>query len=249
MTRGVRVFLCCVAVLLLVGCRTTVEVDIRSDATAGGEIHVVVRLDAEAVEALGGSDVIKVDDLVRTNWVVSAGPTGDGGYRLEAHRTFVDARDLQAGLDELTGPGVFSDVSSVVEHGFARTDSELSVAASFTGDLAQFSDDALTETLGGLPLGYTPEELADIGATEPGAATLRLRVQAPGGKPDEATLELSSGEPQSVSVTSTGSERDDAVVLLGAGGAALVLVGVVLSAVVLVRRRRNGPGGSVTTLI
>ncbi|MCZ7627881.1 MAG: hypothetical protein M5U19_01730 [Microthrixaceae bacterium] len=153
----VRVVALCLGMLSAVGCRTTVQVSIESDETAGGEIEVAVELDAEALEALGGSEAIETDDLDGTTWVMGrAGPTDGGGFRLEARRAFVGAQDLQAGLDELTGPGVFSDVVSVADHGFARTDSELSVAASVTGDLTQFSDGALTETLGGLPLGYTP---------------------------------------------------------------------------------------------
>lgn len=251
--RMVRAVVLCLGVLSAVGCRTTVQVSIDSDDTAGGEIGVVVELDAEAVEALGGPGVIETDDLDGTTWIVGrTGSTHDGGYRLEARRAFVDAQDLQAGLDELTGPGVFSDVVSVVDHGFASTDSELSVAASVTGDPAQFSDEALTSTLGGLPLGYTPEELAFIGATDPGAATMTLRVQAPGGEPDDVTLDLSSGEAQSASVTSTGGDRDVGVLLLAAVGAVLTVLGSVLLGVALIRRRRrrgDQSGGDVTAAV
>lgn len=240
MKRRTRAVALCLGVLSLAGCRTAVDVSIESDDTAGGEIAVAVELDAEAVEVLGGPSVLELDDLNGTSWVVGElGPTDDGGYRVEALRTFTDERDLQAGFDELAGPGVFGDVVSVVDNGFARTDAELSVDASVTGDLAQFSDDALTETLDGLPLGYTAEELAFIGAGEPDSATMTLRVEAPGGEPDEAMFELDSGEAQSVTLTSTGSDRDDVALLLGAGGAVLAVLGVVLLGVVLIRHRAS----------
>lgn len=88
-----------------------------------------------------------------------------------------------------------------------------------------------------------------MGATEPGAAPMTLVVHAPGGEPDEVTLELSSGGPQSATVTSTGSVRNLGAVFLAVVGAALATLGLVLFGVVLVRRRRNRPSGDVTAAV
>lgn len=240
MIRGIRAVAFCLGVLSLTGCRTVVDVSIESDDTAGGRIGIAVELDAEAVEVLGGPDALELDDLEGTGWILSgSGPTEDGGFWVEAQRAFTDARDLQVGLDELAGPDIFDDVVSVVDNGFASTSAELSVGVSVTGDLEQFSDDALTDTLGGLPLGYTSEELAFIGAGEPGAATMTLRVEVPGGDPDEVTLELNSGEAQSATVTSTGGDRDEVALLMGIGGSVLAVLGMVLLGVVMKRRRSS----------
>lgn len=240
MTSMARVVALCAFASMVLGCRSTVDVSIESDDTGGGSVTVTVELDSEAVDLLGGVDVLQYDDLEGTSWVVSdPEETSEGGYRITAERGFVDAGDLQAALEELAGPGVFSDVVSVVEHGFARTDAELSLDASVSGDPAQFSDEALTETLGGLPLGYTPEELAFIGATEPGAATMTIRVKAPGGEPDEVTLDLVSGKPQTATAASSGRHRNGGVLVLGGAGVLLASIGLLLLLTGLLRRWRT----------
>lgn len=227
------------AVVALCGaCRTLVEVEVIQQATGGGTVRVQVDLDAGAAEAVGGAEAFVVDDLQGTRWSV-AEPTeaGDGGLQLVATAGFSGAAELQEVLDELAGAGVFSGVVSTVRHEFARSEAELSVDVSVTGELSQFSDDALTEVLGGLPLGYTAEELAFMGAEEPGAADMTVRVEAVGGDPDEVTLGLNSGEPRKATVASANSDRDDGVLLLGGLGVLATLIGMVVLVVALVRRR------------
>lgn len=226
------------ASLLLVACRTTVEVRVEQDDSGGGTVVAAVELDREALEAVGGAEVIRLDDLSGTSWQVAEGaPAADGGWRIEASRGFTDAADLQAALDELTGPGTFSDVTSEVSRGFAVTEHELSMAVAVTGDFAQFSDEALTETLGGLPVGYTPDELALLGADQPGAATMVVTVSVPGGEADRAEFDLGSGVAQQDTIGSSSEDRDRSVYVLAALGAVCVVAGLVLGAVALARRR------------
>lgn len=238
MTRSTWTVALCLGLLSLVSCRTTVDVSIAQEATGGGTVRVQVDLDAEAVEAVGGAEVFATDDLGGTRWSISEPESAeDGSLQLLATTGFSDAAELQVVLDEIAGAGMFSGVVSTVDHQFARTEAELSVDVSVTGELSQFSDDALTEVLGGLPLGYTPEELAFIGAEEPGAADMTVRVEAVDGQTDEVTLALNSGEPQTATVRSTGSSRDDGVLLLGGVGILLAFFGMVALVVALVRRR------------
>lgn len=223
----------------LLGCRATLTVDIETHDDGAGEVVASVDLDAEALRIIGGEATVVTDDLEGTRWTIEESSLDGGGHRWVARRSFSDADDLRAALGELAGPGVFGDVTSEVDHSFARTDSEVSVQATVTGDPAQFSDEALTDTLGGLAVGYTPEELEFIGAAQPGSAEMTLRVRAPGAAPDEVTFDLTSREPQTARATSVGTDRDLRALAAGAVGVVLLFIGSVLTVVVLVSRRRT----------
>ncbi len=239
-----RVVLAAVAVavvtLVLAGCRTTVEVAIVADDSGGGTITATVVLDKEAFEVLGGQDVFVFDDLHDTAWGIPTGSsTDDGGYSLVAERTFTDAADLQDGLDELAGKGVFTNTKASVTHGFASSDAELSTDVSVTGSPAQFSDEALTEVLGGLSLGYTPEELSLVSGGKPLEATMKVSVDVPAGEPAQESFDLTSGEAQSQTVSSQGTRRDSGVIVLGSVGILVVLAGLAMLVVALVARNRS----------
>ena len=95
-------------------------------------------------------------------------------------------------------------------------------------------DAALTELLGGLPLGYTPEELAFMGADRPDAATMVVEVSVPGGEVDSAELTLTSGEEQSASLSSVGEDSGTTAWVL-VGAAALLALGAVVLGLVSFR--------------
>lgn len=243
LTRTTGLFAFVLASLLLAACRTTVEVDVAQDDSGGGTVTAAVELDREALEAAGGAEVLRLDDLEGTSWRVDEGAGAtDGGWRVEATRPFTDAADLQAALDELAGPGTFTDVTSEVSRSFAMTEHDLSMEVAVTGELAQFSDEALTETLGGLPVGYTPDELALLGADQPGAATMVVTVSVPGGEPDRVEFDLASGDPQEGVLSSSSEERDSSVYVLAALGALAVVAGLALGSFAIVRRRRSARG-------
>jgi hypothetical protein len=226
--------------LMLVGCRTTVDVAVVADDTGGGTVTATLVLDKEALEVLGGEDTLVFDDLKDTAWGIPSGrATDDGGYSLVAERAFTDAADLQDALDELVGEGVFTNTRSSVTHGFASSDAELSTDVSVTGDPAQFSDDALTKVLGGLPIGYTPEELLLVSGGKPLEATMKVSVDVPGGDPAQQSFDLTSGEAQSRTISSLGAQRDTGVVILGAAGLFVVLAGLVTLVIALVTRNRG----------
>ncbi|MFV0316502.1 MAG: hypothetical protein ACK5O2_06005 [Microthrixaceae bacterium] len=230
-----------IAFLLVVigGCRTTVGVEITQDDTGGGTLTATLTVDPDALEALGGPEVVLLDDLSGTAWQVSERSTSDeGGLLIQATRDFTDADTLQTALDELA-PGVFSNVRSDVRSSFATTEHNLSLDVAVSGDLAQFSDDALTETLGGNPVGYTPDELKLLGADQPGVATMEVVVSVPGGEPDDARFDLATGGAQNASLSSTSEDRDSAVITLAIVGAALVGIGLLAGLVFLVWRPRR----------
>lgn len=233
-----------VLVVVSAACRAEVRVAIVQDDAGGGSVTVDVHLDAEALEALGGADEVITDDLTGGGWSVDD-PLGtdDGGVRFRATRAFVDATELQRLLDQVAGEGVFEVVSAGVDSGYARTEHVLVVEVATTGDPAQFSDGELTELLGGLPLGYTPDELAAAAVTEAGAATMTVGVQVPGGVRDEAVFDLTGGEPRTATVSSEGTQYETAVIITASAGIASFLAAVVLAVLVLVRTRRGRRAG------
>lgn len=227
------------------GCRTVVTVDVQGEEDGSGEVTVTAELDAEAVTAVGGAEKIVLSDLAEAGWDVAEPGTDDSGaLTLEATRSFTDGEELADVLDEIGGNAggvpegapVFTDTAYEISDGFGSMGYEMTAVVSVTGDLSQFSDPALAEVLGGLPVGLTPEELAALGATEPGAGELVVRLAVPGGGSDEVSLDLTGAEPVEAVAQAEGSVPEPAVLALAIGGAVALLVGLVL----LLRRGRAG---------
>lgn len=224
---------------LAAGCRTVVTVDVRGLEDGSGTVTVTAELDAEAATALGGADRLLLDDLAEAGWEVAEPVTeGDGGLRFEATRGFRDSEELAAVLDEVgttaDGTAVFSGTGYEVTDQFGRTVYEMTTEVSVTGDPAQFGDAALTAVLGGVPLGWTPEELAAAGAAEPGAGQLVVNLEVPGEGADTASLDLTGAHAGEERLDATSTILEPMVWALVALGAVALLAG----AVVLVRGRR-----------
>ena len=235
LARSRAVVLAALAAVVLVGCRGAVTVSVTGDGSTGGTVSVEVELDEELLEALGGPEAIVLDDVGDSGWSLGEPEaTTGGGLRLVAAHDYADAGELQVLLDSIAGPGVFSEVRASAEESFAAQRSELGLQVTVNGELGQFSDAALTELLGGLPLGYTPEELAFMGADRPDAATMVVEVSVPGGEVDSAELTLTSGEEQSASLSSVGEDSGTTAWVL-VGAAALLALGAVVLGLVSFR--------------
>jgi hypothetical protein len=233
------------------GCRTTatVEVDVREDGS--GRVAVTVVVDGEAARALGGPGAIALDDLRATGWdVVGPEATPDGGLRVGVHQDAASPEDLQRLLIEVGGvDGVFRDVEVAVADGFASTGYRFRTRVEVTGELTQFSDPQLAASLGGVAVGWTPEELEAAGATEPDAGELILRVRLPGGADpapgggndverdgEWAVWSLPLSGSSSVEVVAESSVRDTLTVALLVGGAVLLVLAGALGVAALRRR-------------
>lgn len=237
-----------VAAVVLAGCRSVATVDVSVAEDGSGVVAVVVDVDRAALAQLGDPSALALEDLRAAGWDVP-GPTStpDGGLRLEARRAFAGPDDLAGVLDEL---GVFSATSLTLEDSFASTDYAFGTRIELTGSLEQFSDPELSAVLGGVPLGWTTEELTAAGATAPGAAELVLRVELPGGAtagdggPAQWRFPLTGGTATAASVEATSQVRPTVPLVLVGAGAALVLAGAVALAFGLGRRRsRTAVGG------
>ena len=149
----------------------TVAVDVAADGS--GTVAVVLKLDAGAVEALGGLDGrVHVDDLVAAGWKVT-GPTTDlsGGGQISAVKPFAEPSHLGPVLAEVAGPTAIRDVSLVRERSFARTTWRLSGAIDLSDGLDLLADRELAEALGGLPFARSEVDLAKMAGCGDGSCT------------------------------------------------------------------------------
>ncbi len=246
-TRAVACFLLLVLALLGAACRTDVDVLIKVKPGGAGTVTVTADLDAAAAAAVGDPSNLSFTDLTAAGWKLTNPAAHAGGLRVVAVRTFASADQLPAVLDEVGGTnGVFSATSLSLTDGFASSSTAFRTKLRLSGDLGQFSDDQLTELLGGLALARTPEDLAASGADAADAATLTVRVVLPGGVDggngklvkgvSSWSAPLSGGTATDQQLVATGTEqRTGSLVLLGVG-AALVVAAIVLVVVGLVRR-------------
>ena len=224
---------------LLAGCRTVVTVDVRGLDDGSGSATVTAELDAEAAAALGGADRVLLDDLADAGWEVAQPVTEeDGGLRFEATRSFRDSEELVAVLAEVgttaDGTAMFSSTGYRITDQFGRTRYEMTTTVSVTGDPAQFGDAPLTAVLGGVPLGWTTEELAAAGATQPEAGQLVLNLDVPGEGTDTARFDLTGGHAAEDRLAATSAIVEPIVWALVALGGFALLAG----AIVLLRGRR-----------
>lgn len=228
-------------------CRTDVAVDVDVRPDGAGTVTVTVDMDAEAAAQVGDPANLSLADLTDAGWDVEGPTARDGGLRVVAVRRFGSPAELPAVLEEVGGAdGVFSATSLELSDGFASSSARFGTTLSLTGDPAQFSDEQLTQLLGGLPLGRTPEELAALGADGTDGSTLTVRVSLPGGV-DESngdvadgvaswSAPLTGGTATDESLQASSSERRTATLLLVGAGALLVVAGLVVAVVGLTRR-------------
>lgn len=174
------------SVLVLSACQveSTVSVEVAGDGS--GVVGVEVLLDEEATVAVGNLErQLRYDDLVEAGWSVDRPVlTDDGGTLVTAAKPFEVPNQLGPLLDEILGPGVFDDFELVRERSFATTAWVLSGIVDLSRGLDLFSDPALRGVLSGLPLGRTPEQLAELVDCETpcdpaGVFTLDLVVTLP----------------------------------------------------------------------
>ena len=187
-------FLPLLVLLSSTGCRANASVAIEVAEGGSGTVTVGLVLDDEAVELVGGIEKqLRVDDLADAEWTVE-GPNrlSTGDTTVMATKSFDSPERLPDVLAEIAGPGVFEDVALTRHRSFARTEWRLSGRVDLSGGLDLFSDDALAETLSGLPLGRTTAELVALsgcttGECDPAEAfEMELTASLPGGPSAEA---------------------------------------------------------------
>jgi FMN phosphatase YigB (HAD superfamily) len=243
-----------VAVFVLGACDVDITVDVEVATDGSGVVEVQVVLDEEAAQRIPDlRSQLRLDDLVAADWLI-VGPeeTPDDGIEITARKTFDGPEQLQAVLDDITGPdGAFQDFTLSRATEFAQVDLDLAGTVDLSRGLALFTDAELVEALDGRPLGVDLDALeAEIGPAAD-AVDFTFRVRLPGSTEDsaegaEVSVSPALGDPPVPVSLSTTDEDGLAKILrlVGLAAAALAAVAMLINLVIWIvewRRRRLVP--------
>jgi hypothetical protein len=234
------------ALVMLLGSACKLELDVNVDVAedGGGTVEVVVGLDADAIDKIGGdlAAVMEVDDLVDAGWAVD-GPAeeSDGFTRVRIRHAFGTPEEAGEVFAQIAGEdGPFQDFEVTRDTSFAETAWRFTGSVDFSGGLGAFGDDALAAELDGEPLGQSVEEIeAQLGDSLSRLIQVRVRARLPGEVTSNATTKADNGAvwqvgfgEGSVDLEAKGTERRLATLALA--GAA-VLCALALVVVLLIR--------------
>jgi hypothetical protein len=238
---------------LLGGCRLQVDVNVQVAEDGGGSVEVVVAVDRDGIERIGGdlAAVLATDELAEAGWRID-GPHDepDGFTRVRFRKAFDDPAEAGAVFDEIEGEdGPFQDFA--VSHGssFASREWGFSGTVDFGGDLSGLAG---TE-LDGEEIGDTVEEVeAQLGEALSRIIQVRVGVRLPGEVTSNASTKAENGAlwqvgfgDGTVEMEATGEEARTWRLVVGGlavGAAVLLLVyGLVRAAGRSTAKRAGGP--------
>jgi hypothetical protein len=148
-----------VAVVALGGCQVKTTVAVHAGAGGTGRVEVTVVLDKDAAAQAAGFRP-RTDDLVRAGWKVDPPlRTKSGGLVYKAVKGF---RSPEEGNRVVAEVGVVHPFELERERTFLRTRASVRGSIDLRRGAATFSDPALQEKLGGLPLGLEPARVAAL---------------------------------------------------------------------------------------
>lgn len=229
-------------------CRVGVEVNVTVAEDGSGSVEVVVALDPDAVEAIGGDleAVMEVGDLLEAGWTVD-GPVEepDGWTRVRISHPFGTPDEAATVFDQIAGDdGPFQDFAVRRETSLAETRWSFTGRVDLTGGLEAFGDEGLAAELDGKPIGLPVEELeAQLGESLSRLLQVRVSVRLPGEVTSNATTQADNGAVWQVrfgedpmELSAEGTERRTATLVAAGIGGLCALALVVLLLVRLARR-------------
>lgn len=226
-----------VLVVVASGCRLQLDVNVRVDESGGGSVEVVVGLDRDAIDRIGGdlAGVLAVDDLLAAGWVID-GPSldSDGYTRVRISRAFATPEDAAAVFAQVAGEdGPFQDFAVERDTSFASSRWAFTGRVDFSGGLEAFGDEGIAAALDGEPLGASVEEIeAQLGESLSRLIQVRVSARLPGDVSSNATTKAENGAvwqvgfgdgPVDLEATST-QRRTTTLVVAGIGGACLLVL-------------------------
>ena len=237
--------------LVLSSCRLQLDTIVTVHEDGSGTVQVVVGLDADAMERIGGDlgAELSVADLTAAGWSVTDPVLDDDGFtRVALTHPTGSPGEATGVLQSLSGPAGPLQQLRVTRHTtFAGDEWSFTGRIDFSGGVEGFGDSALAEELDGLPVGQTAAEIeAELGEPLEEVIQVRVDVRLPGtvesnalaSGGDRAVWQVGFGE-RSVAMEATGRERRVGT-LVAAGAAVACGLGLVISgAVALVRRGRR----------
>lgn len=203
--------------VVLTGCNLQLEVAIDVEEDGSGLVTAGLGLDAEANDRYpNAADLLVTSDLVEAGWEIELpdGPAADGRRWVRASKPFSNPSELQAVLDELTGPdGAFRNFEISRDNDAVKSTFRVTGDVDLTDGLDTFTDDELSALLEDPPLGVDRATLeAEIGTTLEEAVSVRVVVRVPGNG-DGETVEVALGDQAAVDASAT--EENRAAQLLG----------------------------------
>lgn len=143
--------------LVLSACQVDVDVDLDVAADGSGMVTMQAQLDAAAQETIGDLEAqLRVSDLERAGWTITT-VQNDENTRVAVTKPVADAGHWQTVLDELAGPGVFTNVDVSIEDNRQTLSFDLDLSDGF----GLLSDDDVAAALGGEPFGAPLESFTD----------------------------------------------------------------------------------------
>lgn len=245
-----------VALVLLLGsaCKLELDVNVEVAEDGSGLIEVVVGLDPDAIDKMGGdlSAVMEVGDLVDAGWVID-GPIkeSDGFTRVRIRHPFGSPGEAAVVFAQIAGEdGPFQGFRVTRQQSFAETSWRFTGKVDFSGGLEAFGDQGLAAQLDGEPLGQSVEEIeAQLGDSLSRLIQVRVSARLPGDVTSNATTKADNGAvwqvgfgEGSVDLDATGHERRLSTLLLSAL-AVLCALGLLIVLLVRLAGRVSPPGG------
>ena len=236
-----------VAAVLLGACRVELDIAVEARANGTGEVRVTAVLDEAAAEEAGDFEKdLRTADLEAAGWLVEDPERLDGGgVALTVRHPFSSPAEAEAAMAQLGGSdGPFRSFALTQTRTFFRTETEFSGTVDLTRGVEAFSDPALAEAFGGVPLGVSVEQLErQLGAPFDRLLAMQVAVRLPGSVDSNgpATAEEGSvwtpqlGEQTTLQATAARWNMANIVALVIAVASAAGLV------VVVVLRRRRTP--------
>ncbi len=240
MRRALAISTALVLLVLGVGCKVDVVMDVAVDEDGSGSVTVSVGLDDEAMARVGDlGRQLRTDDLAGAGWTVT-GPEREGETTwVRASKSFAEPSAAPAVVGEVSAhDGPFRDFVVTRSDGLLGTDYSVTGTIDLTRGPQVFSDADLAALLGGDPFGGTLDAIvAEQGRPLEEMVDISVRVELPGSDPVVTPASFSDGAPVEVDVSST---RTSTIVTGGLWlSMFLVAAGVVALVVFLVKRAQR----------
>jgi hypothetical protein len=233
------------------------DLNVSVSKDGSGSVEVVVGLDADAVDKIGGDlgSVLAVDDLEQAGWSID-GPAKDpdGFTRVHITHRFGNPDEAAAVFEQIAGKdGPFQDFAVDRDVSLARTKWRFSGRIDFSGGLEAFGDEALAGQLDGEPLGQSVKEIEDqLGDSLSRLVQVRVRARLPGDVSSNAVTKADNGAvwqvgfgESDIPLEAEGTQWRTTTLVAGGIGA-LALLALVVLLLLRLAHRATSRGGEPT---
>lgn len=179
-------------------CQLQLDLNVAVDEDGSGQIEVVVGLDPDAIERIGGDleAVLVVDDLEEAGWTVDGPILDPDGYtRVRVGHSFANPEEAADVFEQVaSADGPFRGLAVTRTTSFARTEWGFTGRIDFSGGIEALGDAGIAAELDGEPIGQSQEDIeAQLGEPLSDAIDVRVGVRLPGEVTSNATMQADEG--------------------------------------------------------